>query len=463
MNQNVILFWIMDSGRTQMDPKFVMPTEASTAPAPHGRLFLLFHDQHVKGEMFCDHELKADILSVPSADSEVEFGEVVETIADNDPISMQFRMHAVAGCPAINDRSRPRTDGHLHRWMKSSFTWDRIGFVCRHSRAERQCLPISWRPHCERTREGGGCAVHCQWRSSHQSPHPSAPEKLEMPSWREALARAARTVKPDAVVWQAQGLKVVSFLDSVVWEVPWVKDPQEAGSFLMMCNSTRASFWCFLQFVVRSLGRKIGRLRGSSFAQRRKFSPFFVKPASGGAGFHTMNIHPSCARDDFLTKLWALLICSNHRCVSMLCCVSAVSREKNEKQNLDKNDPFLNMGFKHGKSGWTKMVQHAVWGSFEKICANVKTIAGSKHTTSSSMESHSFASCPQQTFLFSAPSCLGWLLLDILILQGFNVRTIWELLVSTTPSHLHTLVRVVSLFWFHHVRGIFQKAKNGWW
>ena len=33
------------------------------------------------------------------------------------------------------------------------------------------------------------------------------------------------------------------------------------------------------------------------------------------------------------------------------------------RATTDKNDPFLNMGFKHGKNGWTKNGANAIWGS----------------------------------------------------------------------------------------------------
>ena len=37
------------------------------------------------------------------------------------------------------------------------------------------------------------------------------------------------------------------------------------------------------------------------------------------------------------------------------------------RATTDKNDPLLNMGFKHGKSGWTEMGQNAIWGSGKKL------------------------------------------------------------------------------------------------
>ena len=90
-----------------------------------------------------------------------------------------------------------------------------------------------------------------------------------LPSGIEALTRAARVVKPDAVVWKGdpnlpptqQGLKVLGvplgqpayvreFLENksreqtVLFErIPWVNDPQAAWLLLMMCASTRANFW----------------------------------------------------------------------------------------------------------------------------------------------------------------------------------------------------------------------------
>ena len=33
------------------------------------------------------------------------------------------------------------------------------------------------------------------------------------------------------------------------------------------------------------------------------------------------------------------------------------------RATTDKNDPFLNMGFKHGKKWVDKMGQNAIWGS----------------------------------------------------------------------------------------------------
>ena len=89
------------------------------------------------------------------------------------------------------------------------------------------------------------------------------------PSGVEALTRAARAVKPDAVVWRGnpmlpatqQGLKVLGipigheafvqrFLENKSTEqqvlfhiIPWVNDPQSAYLLLLMCGSTRANFW----------------------------------------------------------------------------------------------------------------------------------------------------------------------------------------------------------------------------
>ena len=68
-----------------------------------------------------------------------------------------------------------------------------------------------WCPPRERTWEGGANAVYCQRRTSQPRPHWSAPWQnpgLELfrsgvlPSGIEALTRAARVVKPDAVVWK---------------------------------------------------------------------------------------------------------------------------------------------------------------------------------------------------------------------------------------------------------------------
>ena len=84
-----------------------------------------------------------------------------------------------------------------------------------------------------------------------------------------ALTRAARAVKPDAVVWRGdpllpvhkQGLKILGipigqpafvadFLErksreqqALFQRIPWENDPQAAYLLLLMCASSRANFW----------------------------------------------------------------------------------------------------------------------------------------------------------------------------------------------------------------------------
>ena len=89
------------------------------------------------------------------------------------------------------------------------------------------------------------------------------------PNGMPELTRAARSVKPDAVVWRGdpglplsqEGLKVLGipigqpafvsdFLErksrekqTLFQRIPAVNDPQAAFLLLLMCGSTRANFW----------------------------------------------------------------------------------------------------------------------------------------------------------------------------------------------------------------------------
>ena len=112
------------------------------------------------------------------------------------------------------------------------------------------------------------------------------------PAGMDELTRAARLVKPDAIVWKGdpqlfplqQGLKVLGvpigqpefireFLQRKSGEqatlferIPWVNDPQVAYLLLFMCGSTRANF--LLRAInPRSLPRATTALCGDVCAQ----------------------------------------------------------------------------------------------------------------------------------------------------------------------------------------------------